>query len=380
MLGSTGSIGEQTLAIARAWPDSFEVITLTSNENWRRLAEQAAEFMPDSVAIANREHYTLLKEALADLPVKVYAGSDAVRQVAAGGNVDTVVNAIVGYAGLEPTVGALEAGKKVALANKESLVVAGDLLMKLSRRHNAPIIPVDSEHSAILQCLTGEVSPVSKIILTASGGPFLDTPAAELRDVTPEQALAHPNWDMGRKISVDSATMMNKGFEVMEAHWLFGIEPERIEVLVHPQSVVHSMVEFADGSVKAQLGTPDMRLPIQYALTFPQRREIAGERLDFAGCGDLTFHKPDNERFPALGFAYEALRRGGNAGCVLNASNEAAVQAFLDGRIRFTDITEVIENVCAKAQFVPLPTLDDHRAGNAEAAALAEEYIKKLLT
>ncbi len=375
LLGSTGSIGEQTLAVVRAWPESFEVAVMTACNNWQRLAAQAREFMPDSVVIANREYYTPLCDALADLPIKVWAGDDAVAQIVQGGGIDTVVNAIVGYAGLEPTVAALGAGHKVALANKESLVVAGALLMRMSADNNAPIIPVDSEHSAVFQCLLGEVSPVRRLILTASGGPFLDTPAAELAGVTPEQALRHPNWAMGPKITVDSATMMNKGFEVIEAHWFFGVAPERIDVLIHPQSAVHSMVEFADGSVKAQLGTPDMRLPIQYALTFPERWEIAGEKINFAACGGLTFREPDHERFPALGLAYGALRSGGNAGAVLNAANEVAVGAFLAGRIGFCDIPRVIEHTLTKAAFVAAPSLDDLRASNVEATAIANLRI-----
>lgn len=378
LLGSTGSIGVQTLEVVRAWPDSFEITTLTSNSNWQLLARQAAEFMPDSVVIADKQYYTPLKDALRDLPVKVYAGADAVGQVAAGGGVDTVVNAIVGYAGLEPTWAAIDAGKKVALANKESLVVGGELLMKLAAAKGVPIIPIDSEHSAVFQCLMGEVSPVSRLILTASGGPFIDTPAQELHTVTVESALSHPTWSMGRKISVDSATLMNKGFEVMEARWLFGIEPQRIEVLVHPQSVIHSMVEFADGSVKAQLGPADMRLPIQYALTFPERWEIAGEKFNFAGAGKLTFREPDHQRFPALGIAYEALGAGGNAGCVINAANEVAVEAFLTGRIRFTDIPKTIEHTLATAQHVGSATMDTYRQSNAEATAIARQYIENL--
>lgn len=378
LLGSTGSIGEQTLAVVRSWPDSFEITTLTSNDNWQRLAEQAAEFRPDSVVIANREHYPALRDALRSLPVKVYAGNEAISQVAAGGAVDTVVNAIVGYAGLEPTYAALQAGKKVALANKESLVVGGELLMKVSAEKNAPILPVDSEHSAIFQCLTGEMSPVSRLILTASGGPFLDTPAEALSAVTVGEALSHPTWKMGRKISVDSATMMNKGFEVMEARWLFGVEPSRIEVLVHPQSVVHSMVEFVDGSVKAQMGAADMRLPIQYALTFPERWEIAAEKVNFAGAGSLTFREPDHQRFPAMRLAYRALDEGGNAGCVINAANEVAVHAFLDGRIKFTDIPDIIEHTLCGAKHDSRAAMDVYRQSNAEATALAKQYIENL--
>ncbi|MDL2320480.1 1-deoxy-D-xylulose-5-phosphate reductoisomerase [Alistipes sp. OttesenSCG-928-B03] len=377
LLGSTGSIGEQTLDVVRRWSDSFEITTLTSYNNWERLGEQAAEFMPDSVVIGNRAHYDQLRQALEPLDVKVYAGPDALRQVVAGGNVDTVVNAIVGYAGLEPAVAALEAGKKLALANKESLVAGGAVLMRLSAENRAPIVPIDSEHSAILQCLMGEVSPVSRMILTASGGPFLDTPAAELKDVTVAGALMHPNWTMGAKISVDSATLMNKGFEVIEARWLFGVEPSQIEVVVHPESIVHSMVEFADGSVKAQLGPHDMRIPIQYALTFPERWEIGGEKFNFAAHGALTFREPDTQKFPMLGFAYDAMDRGGNAGCVLNGANEEAVAAFIAGRIRFTAIPQVVEHTLGRAGFVAAPTIADLRETDHEARRIASEYIAR---
>jgi 1-deoxy-D-xylulose-5-phosphate reductoisomerase len=374
LLGATGSIGEQALAVARAYAESYEVIALTAGGNWVRLAEQAREFMPDCVVIADKTHYGELKDALADLPIKVYAGDDAICQVAAGGNVDVVINAIVGYAGLPATIAALEAGKKLALANKESLVVAGELVMRLSAENRAPIIPVDSEHSAIFQCLAGETGAIHKLILTASGGPFLHTPTEELAHVTAEEALRHPNWNMGAKITVDSATLMNKGFEVIEAHWLFGMPAERIEVLVHPQSVIHSMVEFADGAIKAQLGTADMKLPIQYALTFPHRLQIdGGERLDFTKFHTLTFSAPDHNRFPALGLAYEALRSGGNACCVLNAANEVAVAAFLAGRIGFNAIPRIAEQTLARATRIAHPTSDDYIASNAEARALAAE-------
>lgn len=374
LLGSTGSIGEQTLNIIRHNPDDFEVVALTSNNNWRRLAEQAAEFQPDCVVIANKEHYPAISDALKDHPIKIYAGEDALRQVVAHSDVTTVVNALVGYAGLEPTVAALEAKKKLALANKESLVVAGDMVMKLAMENKVPILPIDSEHSAILQCLVGESSPASKIILTASGGPFLNTPADQLDGVSIEQALNHPKWKMGSKITIDSATLLNKGFEVIEAKWLFGLVPEQIEVVVHPQSVIHSMVEFADGAVKAQMGTPDMHLPIQYALTFPYRTDLpSGGRFSFADCGPLTFEKPDTARFPALGLAYEALHKGGNSGCVLNAANEVAVEAFLGGKIRFTDIPRIIEHTMGVAAFVAAPTLDDLRASNTEARQIASQ-------
>ena len=380
LLGSTGSIGTQTLDVVRRWPQRLEVSVITARENWQMLATQAREFLPDAVAITNKAHYAHLRDALADLPVKVYAGDDAVRQLAAAGSSDVVVNAIVGYAGLEPTLAAVEAGKKVALANKESLVVAGTLLMELSARHRAPIIPIDSEHSAVLQCLTGESGEVRRLILTASGGPFRDTPAEALEHVTPHEALRHPTWQMGAKISIDSATLLNKGLEVIEAHHLFGIEPERIEVLIHPQSVVHSMVEFADGSVKAQMGQPDMRLPIQYALSFPRRWENPCEKFNFVGSGSpLTFHEPDHTRFPALGMAYEALRRGGNAGAVLNAANEVAVSAFLDGCIGFTTIPRVIEHTMERVAFVPAPTIETLRESNSEAAKVAHAFISKTL-
>jgi 1-deoxy-D-xylulose-5-phosphate reductoisomerase len=373
VLGSTGSIGTQTLDVVRAWSELFEVVTLTANNNWQLLASQACEFMPDSVVIARVEHLSALREALSDLPVKVYAGEDAVAQVAVGGEIDVVVNAVVGFAGLAATAAALTKGTAVALANKESLVVAGEALMPLSMKNNAPIIPVDSEHSAIFQCLQGEVSPVEKIILTASGGAFRDMPAGELADVTPAQALRHPNWTMGRKVTIDSATMMNKGFEVIEARWLFGVPHEKIEVLVHPQSVVHSMVELADGAVMAQLGTPDMHLPIQYALTYPQRLPLGGERLKLS---ELTFREPDMEKYPCLGLAYDALKMGGNAGCTLNAANEAAVEAFLGGRIKFTDIARVARHTMERAAFVKDIVLSDCAAYHAEATRIAQEYMQ----
>ena len=378
LLGSTGSIGTQTLDVVRQYGDLFEITTLTSNNNWQLLVRQAEEFAPDSVVIANKECYTAVREALAALPIKVYAGAEAIEQVVRGDGVDVVVNALVGYAGLLPTVSAVEAGKKVALATKESLVVAGDLVMRLAAERRVPILPIDSEHSAIFQSLAGEVSPVEKIILTASGGPFLHMPAGRLASVTVEDALRHPNWCMGAKITIDSATMMNKGFEVIEARWLFGVPAERIEVVVHPQSVIHSMVQFADGAVKAQLGTPDMHLPIQYALTFPQRLALGGQRLNFAECGQFTFCEPDTGRFPNLRLAYEALERGGTSCCTLNGANEAAVAAFLARRIGFTDITRVVERTLERAAFVARPTLDDYREGDAEARAIAAGQIAAL--
>ena len=333
LLGSTGSIGCQTLDVIRRMDGMFEAAVLTAHSNWEMLAAQAREFMPDSVVIADERWYGDLRKALEELPVKVYAGEQAIEQVVSGGGVDVVVNALVGYAGMMPSLAAVSAGKKLALANKESLVVAGKLIMDAALRNNAPVIPIDSEHSAIFQSLTGEVSPVRRLILTASGGPFLRTPREMLCDVTVEQALKHPNWSMGAKITVDSATMVNKGFEVIEAHWLFGLPAEKIDVLVHPQSVVHSMVEFCDGAIKAQLGTPDMRVPIQYALTFPVRNEYDGARFDFSMAQSFTFEPVDRVKFPALDIAYDCLRRGGTAPCVMNAANEVAVEAFLRGRI-----------------------------------------------
>lgn len=375
VLGSTGSIGRQTLDIVAQYGDRFEVTVLTSHNNWELLARQAVRFEPDSVVIANREHYAALKEALAAYPVKVYAGQEALEQVVTLDSVDTVVTALSGYSGLFPTVAALRSGKKVALANKESLVVAGELIMSLSERHRASIIPVDSEHSAIFQCLVGEINAIEKIILTASGGPFLHTPAEELAGVGVHDALCHPNWSMGAKITIDSATMMNKGFEVIEARWLFDLRPDQIEVVVHPSSVVHSMVQFADGAVKAQLGTPDMHLPIQYALTFPARLPLEGPRVDFTRCGALEFFEPDLGKFPCLALAYECLERGGNAAAALNAANEAAVAAFLDRTIGFTDIARINRDTLDRMTFLPHPGLDDYRRTDAEAREIASTLI-----
>lgn len=379
LLGSTGSIGEQAIEVARASAGRFEIAVLTAARNWERLAAQARELMPDSVVIADKQFYPSLKEALADLPIKVYAGNDAISQVAAGGGVDVVLNALVGYAGLEPTVAAVTAGKRLALANKESLVVAGELVMRLALERQAPILPVDSEHSAVLQCLAGELGPASRLILTASGGPFLHTPAEELPYVTVQQALRHPNWSMGSKITIDSATMVNKGFEVIEARWLFDIPADRIDVVIHPQSVIHSMVEMADGSIKAQLGKPDMKLPIQYALTFPERIDLGGGGFDFGAFPRLDFLPVDGERFPAVELARECLRRGGLAGCVMNASNEVAVAAFLEGRIPFTGIVETIERTLSAASAVKgAPTMDDYRASDDEARRIARQITTKL--
>lgn len=375
ILGSTGSIGVQTLDIVRENPDIFEVNSLVAGNNWEQLARQAIEFDVDCVVIANFDKYELLKQALADYPIKVYAGSDAIEQVVQSSQVDVVVNALVGYAGLHPTVAAIKAGKKIALANKETLVVGGDLVMRMAAEHNVPILPIDSEHSAIFQCLVGEQSSVRRLILTCSGGALRDVPMSELKNVTPEQALRHPQWSMGAKITIDSATLVNKGFEVIEAHWLFGMDAEHISVLIHPQSIVHSMVEFEDGAIKAQLGTPDMHMPISYALMFPYRASRSNERFDFFANPTLTFSEPDLIKYPALDIAYDCMRRGGTASCVMNGSNEVAVAAFLEGKCRFTDITASIEYALQRATFVAQPTLRDYELSNEESRALAAEYL-----
>ena len=375
LLGSTGSIGVQTLDIVRENSNLFEITTLTAHRNWQTLAAQAVEFMPDSVVIADEQYYTSLSEALASYPIKVYAGNEAVAQVAADDNVDVVVNALVGYAGLMPTVAAIKRSKKIALANKETLVVGGEVIMKLSEQYRAPIIPIDSEHSAIFQCLVGECAPVRRLIVTCSGGSLRDLPIEALKDVTPEQALKHPQWSMGAKITIDSSTLVNKGFEVIEAAWLFGLDADKISVLIHPQSIVHSMVEFEDGAIKAQLGTPDMHMPISYALMFPQRA-VRGERFSFVDNPTLTFAEVDRVKYPALDIAYNCLRSGGTAACTMNGANEVAVAAFLDHKCGYLDIVGAIEYALNKAQFVKHPTLDDFVLSDAESRALAREYLK----
>ena len=377
LLGSTGSIGVQTLDIVEAWKEEMEVTALTAHRNWELLAEQARHFEPDCVVIADESHYKELSDALSDLPIKVYAGSEAVAQVAAASNVDVVVNALVGYAGMLPSLSAVEAGKKLALANKESLVVAGDIIIERALQKRVPILPIDSEHSAVYQCLVGEVSAPRRLILTASGGPFRRTPAEELYKVTAAEALKHPNWSMGAKITIDSATLVNKGFEVIEAHWLFGMPADRIDVVVHPQSIIHSMVEFEDGAIKAQLGTQDMHLPIQYALRAPLREHSEEERFDFFKNPTLTFEQVDNERFPMLSVAYDCLRRGGNAACVMNGANEVAVAAFLRGEIGFMDIPRVITGALERVDFIARPTLDDYIATDGVARRVARELLFK---
>jgi 1-deoxy-D-xylulose-5-phosphate reductoisomerase len=360
ILGSTGSIGRQTLDVIAEYPGLFEVETLTAHNNVEALVQQAIRFQPNIVVIGNKSRYPQLKEALAAYPVKVFAGYDAIAQAAALPSVDMVVTALVGFSGLIPTVKAIEAGKAIALANKETLVVAGELVTKLAGQNKTPILPVDSEHSAIFQCLQGECcGSAEKIILTASGGPFRNKTAGELACATKEDALKHPSWNMGDIITINSATLMNKGMEVIEARWLFGIPAERIDVLVHPQSVIHSMVQFTDSSIKAQLGVPDMKAPIQYALSYPQRLASGLQRLDFTKYGALTFEQPDLGRFPALLLAYQSLREGGNMPCVMNAANEAAVEAFLNGRIGFMDIPRLIEQAMQRAPYIASPSLED---------------------
>lgn len=361
ILGSTGSIGTQALEVIAANPALFEVYALTANNNVDLLIAQAKIYRPEMVAIANEAYYQKLKDELSDLPIKVFAGYDSIAEVASMQPVDIVLTAMVGYAGLKPTINAIKAGKKIALANKETLVVAGELICDLVKKFNAAIIPVDSEHSAIFQCLAGEGNnPVEKLILTASGGPFRTKSLAELEYVTKNEALKHPNWDMGAKITIDSASMMNKGFEIIEAKWLFGVSPDQIQVVVHPQSIIHSMVQFADGSIKAQLGLPDMKLPIQYALTYPERIKTNFPRFDFAICSQFTFEEPDTERFRNLELAYYAMEKAGNMPCILNAANEVVVDAFLNEKIGFLQMSDMIETVLSKANYINDPTYDDY--------------------
>lgn len=374
ILGSTGSIGTQTLDVARAHTDKLTVEVLTAGHNAKLLIEQAREFKPNAVVIADETKYAEVREALADLDIKVWAGSKAIEDVVQMSTVDTVVTAMVGYVGLSSTIKAIEAGKNIALANKETLVVAGELITELVAKHKVKVTPVDSEHSAIFQCLVGEPE-VEKLIITASGGPFRTKSIDELRTVTPQQALKHPNWNMGAKITIDSASMMNKGLEVIEAHWLFGIPYEQIEVTVHPQSIIHSMVQFIDGSVKAQMGLPDMRLPIQYALSYPDRWPSTFGRIDFNNQQPLTFEAPDLEKFRCLALAYEALGKGGNMPAIMNAANEVAVAAFLKERIGFLDIAATIERTMHAIAFVGKPTYEDYVATDREARRFAEGLI-----
>jgi len=377
ILGSTGSIGTQTLDVVLHHPDRFEVYALTANNNVELLIHQAITHQPEIVVIGNENHYKTLKDALKNEPVKVFAGNDAIAQVAEMQPIDTVVTAMVGYSGLLPTIRAVQAGKRIALANKETLVVAGELINALVAEFHAEIIPVDSEHSAVFQCITGEnPNEIEKLILTASGGPFRTKTLEELQTVTSAQALCHPNWEMGDKITIDSASMMNKGFEVIEAKWLFGLPPEKIDVVIHPQSIIHSMVQFTDGSIKAQMGLPDMRLPIQYALGFPQRLPNNFERLDFSKINNLTFEKPDTKRFRNLALAYFAIEKGGNLPCVLNAANEVVNRAFLENKIGFLQISQIIENVINSATFIQKPTYEDYVETDIETRQKTKSLIK----
>lgn len=376
ILGSTGSIGTQALEVVSEHSDLFEVYALTANNQVDLLINQARKYMPEVVVIANERKYPELKEALEDLPIKVWAGADAIAQMVQSEPIDMVLTAMVGYSGLRPTISAIKAGKAIALANKETLVVAGELIMKLAAEHKVPILPVDSEHSAIFQCLTGAYdNPIEKILLTASGGPFRRKTLEELATVTKAQALRHPNWTMGAKITIDSASMMNKGFEMIEAKWLFDVTPDQVQVVVHPQSVVHSMVQFEDGAVIAQLGIPDMKLPIAYAFSFPTRMRSMAPRLDFNQYSTLTFEEPDMERFRNLAFAFEAARQGGNMPCILNAANEVVVAAFLQDRIGFLQMSDVIERTMRKASFIVNPSYEDYVATDTEARRLAAELF-----
>ena len=374
ILGSTGSIGTQALDVIEANPDLFEAYILTANNNVELLIQQARRFQPEMVVIANEQHYDAVQRALSNLPIKVYAGADALCDVVQDDNVDIVLASLVGFAGLRPTISAIKAKKIIALANKETLVVAGELINRLTSEYQVPILPVDSEHSAIFQCLEPG-NPIEKILLTASGGPFRHYSEEDLKSVTKAQALAHPTWNMGAKITIDSATMMNKGFEVIEAKWLFGVKPEQIQVVVHPQSVIHSMVQFEDGAVKAQLGVPDMRLPIQYAFSYPRRLHSDFDRLDFFSLKSLTFEKPDTKRFPCLQFAYDALQRGGNMPCIVNAANEIVNRAFIEDRISFTRIAEIIHKTMQHVPYSQESELDTYLLTDHEARAYAASLI-----
>jgi len=376
ILGSTGSIGTQALEVIKQHPDKLDVEVLTAHSNAPLLIRQALEFMPNAVVIAKESMYERVFEALDPYDIKVYRGSASIEQIVEMDSIDMVLVALVGWSGLKPTLHAIEAGKTIALANKETLVVAGELVTKLARDKGVNIYPVDSEHSAIFQCLAGEFhNPVEKIILTASGGPFRGKSHEELLQVTKAQALKHPNWNMGCKVTIDSATLMNKGLEVIEAKWLFNLEIPQIEVVVHPQSIIHSMVQFADGSIKAQLGMPDMRLPIQYALTYPSRLPSQFPKFSFDQCLQFTFEKPDKENFKCLNLAYEAIRVGGNMPCIMNAADEVAVHAFLREEITFLQIPELIEQCMQKASFVGNPTLSDYEASDIESRNIATELI-----
>ena len=378
ILGSTGSIGTQALDVIGRHPDLFEVELLTANNNAKLLIEQATRFNPSSVVICNPDLYEEVAAALDPLDIKVFTGIDSICDLVGAESVDMVLTAMVGFSGLRPTIAAIRAGKAIALANKETLVAAGATVIRLAREHGAPILPVDSEHSAIFQCLQGEHARLEKILLTGSGGPFLHNTREEMAAATREQALNHPRWKMGAKVTIDSASLMNKGLELIEARWLFNVDPQDIEVVIHPQSIIHSMVQFSDGCVMAQLSQPDMRLPIQYALSYPRRVDLNAKRIDFASLAQLTFEKPDLERFPCLRLAYESLEKGGNATCILNGANEVAVAAFLAGRIRFTDIPQVIADTLARCPFIADPGLDHIYSTDFEAKRIASEIVNRI--
>ena len=378
ILGSTGSIGTQTLDVVRAYPERYSVYALCATRSIDKLVEQASEFRPEVVCIADETLYEELSHRLSDVGFegKIWSGADAIADVVTMPSIDIVVAAMVGYAGLRPTIEAIKAGKTIALANKETLVVAGEIICDLAAKHHTPILPVDSEHSAIFQSLVGEdQNEIEKILLTASGGPFRTFSLEQMKTVTAADALKHPNWSMGAKITIDSASMMNKGFEVIEAKWLFGVPVEKIQVLVHPQSIVHSAVQFTDGAIKAQLGAPDMRLPIQYALSFPERLKSDFPRANLLALKDLSFEEPDLARFPNLGLAYEAMRRGGNMPCVLNAANEVANLAFREGRCGFLQMSDIIANTMDNTVFITKPVYEDYVASDAEARRLAEQMV-----
>ncbi len=379
ILGSTGSIGRQALDVVRQHKDLFEVELLTANNSSALLIEQAMEFRPGSVVICNEAKYQEVADALQPNDIKVFTGMDSICSLVEAEDIDIVLTALVGFSGLRPTISAIKAGKIIALANKETLVAGGSVVMDLAKKYNSPILPVDSEHSAIFQCLLGATgNPISRIHLTASGGPFRTWDRDRIAAATKNEALKHPQWTMGAKITIDSATMMNKGFEMIEARWLFDTAPDKINIVVHPQSIIHSMVEFADGAVIAQLGNPDMREPIQFALSFPERLTLNNKKLDFASLQGLTFEEPDMEKFPCLSLAFEAIRKGGNVPCAMNAANEAAVAAFLKDGIRFYDIPEIISACMAGVNFVEKPTVEDLLSTNAEVYRAAAEMCAKL--
>ncbi|KAF5077939.1 1-deoxy-D-xylulose 5-phosphate reductoisomerase [anaerobic digester metagenome] len=380
VLGSTGSIGTQALDVISRYPDRFEAYALVANNQVDRLLEQVRRFKPEVVVIANESKYAALKEALSDLPVKVWAGAEAIEQVVQNTEIDIVLTAMVGFSGLKPTISALKARKTIALANKETLVIAGELITRLALENRAAILPVDSEHSAIFQCLNGEGSnEIEKILLTASGGPFRNFSMSQLQQVTREQALHHPNWNMGAKVTIDSSTLMNKGLEMIEARWLFDVNPSRIEIIVHPQSIIHSMVQFKDRSIMAQLSLPDMRMPIQYAFSYPERIPSDVKPVNFFELSTLTFEKPDTNRFRNLGLAYESIEKGGNMPCIMNAANEIAVELFLQEKIGFLQMSELIEQTLTKTVFIQNPSLEDYIQTDTEAREIALETAKRLL-